>query len=167
MTNPSPAPNPVRFWNKIAMRRVFILMLFWVTVCPSVFASTQKPGPQQQEKTSVNKHDDRVNRGPENKNKDSKSKKNGDSESAIDWGDWGADKNFENKDFGVGIQGTIEAELSRLDKSNLLQNATGVATSKNKNGDANKKPKDLKKTMAELEAMEAKVKKEIEDDSEF
>ena len=85
----------------------------------------------------------------------------------IDWGDWALAPNTQ---YGVGIQGEIEAEINLLDQSNLLENATGVATTpKDSNNQQGKKltTKDLKKMMAELEAMEAKVKKEIEDDTEF
>lgn len=83
----------------------------------------------------------------------------------IDWGDWNLKPTSQ---FGVGVQGNIEAEINLLDKSSLIENATGVATKNTPANLANKtKSKDLKKMMAELEAMEAKVKKEIEDDTEF
>lgn len=85
----------------------------------------------------------------------------------IDWGTWNLTPTTQ---FGVGIKGDIEAELSSLDKSNLIDNASGVATTENTNNnsrDKKTKTKDLKSMMAELEAMEAKVKKEIDDDTEF
>ncbi len=86
---------------------------------------------------------------------------------AIDWGGWNLKSSAK---FGVGIQGDIEAQINLLDQSNLLDDATGVATRKkaeNLAQDKQTKVPDLKKMMAELEAMEAKVKKEIDDDSEF
>lgn len=88
----------------------------------------------------------------------------------IDWGDWNTELTtpIPNKKFGVGIKGKLEAELSTLDKSNLLENPTGVSAKEKAKGTGKGKIQtDLKKTMAELEALEAKVKKEIEDDSEF
>ena len=101
--------------------------------------------------------------------------KTGNTSPAIDWGAWNSDPTNSQdsvspklKTSGVGIRGNIEAELSLIDKSNLLNNASAVATKpKNNNTGRQKKSRDLKKAMAELEAMEAKVKKEIEDDSEF
>lgn len=83
----------------------------------------------------------------------------------IEWGNWDAKKAPLSR-YGVGISGKIEAELSRLDRSNLLDNAEGVEV-QNKKPKASSKPKDIQQMMAELEAMEAEIKKEINDESEF
>lgn len=83
----------------------------------------------------------------------------------IEWGAWDAEKDSASR-YGVGIQGEIEEELSRLDRSNLLDNAEGVEV-QNKNKSHASKPRDIKKLMAELEAMEAEIKQEINDESEF
>lgn len=97
---------------------------------------------------------------PAQKPIDSKDEKTAEDE--IDWGAWST------TNYGVGIQGKIEAELNALDQSNLIDEADGVAVEKitdNHNTDPAKR--DLKKMMAELEAMEEKVSQEIEDDKEF
>ena len=87
----------------------------------------------------------------------------------IDWGEWDSAQ-MPKQAYGVGIEGKIEAEISKLDQSNLLDNADGVAA-KSKGANPNEllppKVKNLKKMMEELEAMESKVKQEIDDESEF
>jgi len=88
---------------------------------------------------------------------------------AIEWGEWNKKTDSPPK-YGVGIVGTIESELSQLDKSDLLNNATGVATTKLNNQKDTKqltKAKDIKNMMKELEAIEAELKKELSDDTEF
>jgi len=73
--------------------------------------------------------------------------------------------------WGVGIQGTIENQLSELDKSSLLNNANGVAVqqqSGNNGAPTTPKPtKDIKRMMQALQQMEAEVEKEINNDAEF
>lgn len=72
--------------------------------------------------------------------------------------------------YGVGIQGYIENKLNQLDKSNLLDNTNGVLAKKNNKKkviDKMKKPKNIKKMMAELKAMEADLKQELSHESEF
>jgi hypothetical protein len=86
-----------------------------------------------------------------------------------EWGDWGL-KTPKNTNYGIGIRGLIEAELSLLDKSNLVDNAGGVAAKKkqlNVPPKVIKKTKDIKRMMKELEIMEAEVKQEINDETEF
>ncbi|WP_338290758.1 hypothetical protein [Planctobacterium marinum] len=85
----------------------------------------------------------------------------------IDWGEWALSPLPE---YGVGIRGELEAQINQMDQSNLLDNANGVITTpqdKSKSDGTTLSMQDLKKMMAELEAMEAKVKEEIEDDTEF
>lgn len=133
--------------------------------------SAQKQEKPLNNKTSTEKPSESGNTTQKSEaSKSSDSSDSTDADESIDWGDWDTElaPAQTQTGFGVGIQGKIESELSRIDKSNLLQNASGVATTKNSNDTGiSKKPRDLKKTMAELEALEAKVKKEIEDDSEF
>lgn len=73
--------------------------------------------------------------------------------------------------WGVGIQGTIENQLSELDKSSLLNNANGVAVqqqSGNNGAPTTPKPtKDIKRMMQALQQMEAEVEKELNNDAEF
>lgn len=76
------------------------------------------------------------------------------------------------KQYGVGIQGTIENKLSELDKSSLLENADGVAVKQNQHQSDVKPPspkptKDIKRMMQAIQQMEAEVEKEINDDAEF
>jgi|GEM_PF-4964906 len=77
----------------------------------------------------------------------------------------------ESQKWGVGIQGTIENQLSELDKSSLLNNANGVAVqqqSGNNGAPTTPKPtKDIKRMMQALQQMEAEVEKEINNDAEF
>lgn len=76
-----------------------------------------------------------------------------------------------SQQWGVGIQGTIENQLSELDKSSLLNNANGVAVqqqSGNNGAPTTPKPtKDIKRMMQALQQMEAEVEKEINNDAEF
>ena len=86
----------------------------------------------------------------------------------IEWGDWNQ-INTSTK-YGVGIKGVIESELSQLDKSSLLNNATGVAVSTvpiRSQLRKPSKPKDIKKMIEELELLEAELTKELNDDTEF
>ncbi|MDG1753160.1 MAG: hypothetical protein P8I03_16100 [Thalassotalea sp.] len=88
-------------------------------------------------------------------------------EKPTDWGDW---NKTDTHQYGVGIQGKIQKELNKLDKSSLLENANNVSTLKvdiKKMKKKKKKQKSMKQIMAELTAMEAKVKQELNDDSEF
>jgi len=83
----------------------------------------------------------------------------------IEWGNWDAVKAPLSR-YGVGISGKVEAELNRLDRSNLLDNADGVEV-QNKKPKRASKPKDIRQMMAEMEAMEAEIKQEMNNESEF
>ncbi|PAJ75317.1 hypothetical protein CJF42_05590 [Pseudoalteromonas sp. NBT06-2] len=113
-----------------------------------------------------------VNSNPQIKEQKSKqqietSKKKKDS--VDQWSDWNNSPLVYPK-YGVGIQGYIENKLNQLDKSNLLDNTNGVLAKKNNKKkviDKMKKPKNIKKMMAELKAMEADLKQELSHESEF
>ncbi|SFD58642.1 hypothetical protein [Pseudoalteromonas denitrificans] len=86
-----------------------------------------------------------------------------------EWDDWNKKMPTQPK-YGVGIQGDIEQKLNQLDKSNLLNDVNGVLVKKNKEKIITSKipkPKNIKQMMAELEAMEAEVKQELSNESEF
>ena len=89
-----------------------------------------------------------------------------DSKNAIDWGDW--DKKFQPQQrYGVGIKGKLQNAISELDKSNLLNDTSGVSSTPKTPTDKNKKRKDIKKMKQELKALEEKVKQEIESDEDY
>jgi hypothetical protein len=82
----------------------------------------------------------------------------------VEWGDWG------NSKYGVGVRGTLEKELNELDKSNLLRDASGVAPLakiKKEQGQPKVRTKDIRKMMEQIKAMEKKLKRELDNDSEF
>lgn len=175
-----------KFANEIAQKRVFsrskiaicsLAFLLALSTTPVLAQTDSKSVPQQDAQKVSQQSNDKTR--PTTPKLKAKSEDNSQVEHStaekvntedskntdIDWGDWNLKPSSQ---FGVGIQGNIEAEINLLDKSSLIENATGVATKNTPANLANKtKSKDLKKMMAELEAMEAKVKKEIEDDTEF
>ncbi len=86
---------------------------------------------------------------------------------AVDqWDDW--NNKPSSPKYGVGIQGNLESQLNQLDKSSLLDKANGVTAKKSTKKNNNKmKPKNIKQMMAELKAMEAEVKQELNNETEF
>lgn len=85
---------------------------------------------------------------------------------AIDWGDW--DKKFQPQQrYGVGIKGKLQNAISELDKSNLLNDTSGVLSTPKDGIENNNKRKDIKKMKQELKALEEKVKQEIESDEDY
>ncbi|MBE1300293.1 MAG: hypothetical protein GJ680_10365 [Alteromonadaceae bacterium] len=161
--------------SKIAI--CFLSLLFSLSTIPVLAQADSKPVPQKDAQKILKQTDDKAQsavpklkaKSEDNTQVEHSSAETVNAEDSkntgIDWGDWNLKPSSQ---FGVGIQGNIEAEINLLDKSSLIENATGVATKNTPANLANKtKSKDLKKMMAELEAMEAKVKKEIEDDTEF
>lgn len=133
-----------------------LLMIFSASALSSHIAFAQQTKKQVQKES------------PEKRTVSSVEKKQVDKES-IEWGEWGVAAKKKNP-YGVGIQGSIESQLSQLDKSNLLDNADGVASKKTnteKKHVTQKKTRDIKRMMRELEIMEAEVKKEINDETEF
>lgn len=142
-------------------------LLSWLSICNNTIAQTSE------KKSDTTNQNQKISKNANSKaahpTKPKHSDIPADNQAAdnIDWGDWLLPT---NQQFGVGIQGNIEAQMNVLDQSNLLDNATGVATTNkddNNHKDKKQKARDLKQMMAELEAMEAKVKKEIDDDTEF
>lgn len=85
---------------------------------------------------------------------------------SIDWGDWNT-KLPSDQRYGVGIEGRVERLINQLDKSDLVSNADGVETFKREDSKPGSQPKNISEMMAELRAMEQKLKKEVEDDTEF
>lgn len=103
---------------------------------------------------------------PENSPSNKALKPQSDSKNAIDWGDW--DKKFQPQQrYGVGIKGKLQNAISELDKSNLLNDTSGVSSTPKTPTDKNKKRKDIKKMKQELKALEEKVKQEIESDEDY
>ncbi|WP_372769474.1 hypothetical protein [Pseudoalteromonas sp.] len=93
--------------------------------------------------------------------KDEKINKN-----TIDWGDW--DKKFQPQQrYGVGIKGQLQNAISELDKSNLLNDTSGVPNTSQLSVDKKMKRKDIKKMKQELRALEEKVKQEIENNEDY
>ena len=87
------------------------------------------------------------------------------SKKQIDWGDW--NKKFKPQQrYGVGIKGRLQDAISELDKSNLLDDASGVKPTKSKKKII-KHTKNIKKMKQELRALEEKVKQEIEGDEDY
>lgn len=125
------------------MRKLPIIILLLI-LCPSLAWG------QTTEKKPTNKA---VNKQPK-QNKDKQ----------LDWGDW--DQKFKPQQrYGVGIKGKLQSAISTMDKSNLLQDATGVKVTdakavKNKTNSA----LDIKKMKQELKALEKKVEHEIDND---
>ena len=86
--------------------------------------------------------------------------------SNIDWGDW--DKKFQPQQrYGVGIKGQLQNAISELDKSNLLNDSSGVSNTSQSAQNKNAKRKDIKKMKQELRALEEKVKQEIEHNEDY
>ena len=86
--------------------------------------------------------------------------------SNIDWGGW--DKKFQPQQrYGVGIKGQLQNAISELDKSNLLNDSSGVSNTSQSTQNKNAKRKDIKKMKQELRALEEKVKQEIEDNEDY
>jgi hypothetical protein len=92
-------------------------------------------------------------------------KKEKTTDNIVEWGSWG------NTEYGVGVRGKLEEELNKLDRSNLLEDPSGVSSLDSKSSIKNKKnlsqPKNIKKMMEQLKAMEKKLRRELDNDSEI
>ena len=132
---------------------LLITTCYWLCLLPAALANTPIPEPQASNQSKPTQQ--------------AQVAETQSSEPEIDWGMWAE---APQKQYGVGIQGDIENQINLLDKSNLLDNATGVEV-KTKAVDPQpqkaKKTKNLQQMMAELKAMEAKLEKEIENETEF
>lgn len=169
-------------WSEATMTRLFLLVCVIVlSKCNVALAQTQDTAPQAANTAATaeaSKNEKQVTDKEANKNppqpvsqlSSSQSEVSADkakTHQPIDWGDWALSPTPE---YGVGIRGELEAQISRMDQSNLLENAEGVSTTSKGSNNKDSETlamKDLKKMMAELQAMEAQVNKEIEDDTEF
>lgn len=89
--------------------------------------------------------------------------------SQIDWGDWNI-KSPKTTPPVINKKDALKAELRDLDQSKVLDENQGVTTKKLDLGKAQDKPKtvkNIKAMMKELEKLEAELKQEIRNDSEF
>lgn len=103
---------------------------------------------------------------PESVPQHSRNETEAEDKAAIDWGEWDTTPTS-NPQYGVGIKGKTEWLINQLDKSDLVTNADGVTTQKRDHKQQQTQPKNISEMMAELRAMEKKLKKEVEDDTEF
>ena len=87
-------------------------------------------------------------------------------EEVIDWGDWDQKYKPQHR-YRVGVKGKLQDAISELDKSNLLDDTSGVTKTKPLQGQSSKKSKDIKKMKEELRALERKVIQEIESDGDY
>ncbi len=88
--------------------------------------------------------------------------------SEIDWGDWNTKS--ARTPSTINKKEAVKAELRNLDNSAVLNENQGVTTQKvdpAKIQNKQKKIKNVKAMMKELEKLEAELKQEIRNDSEF
>lgn len=98
-------------------------------------------------------------------NKNNKQEKVAKKETKLDWGDWNK-KYKPQQRYGVGIKGKLQSAISQMDKSNLINNSSGVSVSPAKNK-TKKSSVNIKKMKAEIKALEKKVEQEINHDIDY
>lgn len=104
-----------------------------------------------------------------NKDVSTKQKSASSKANTLDWGDW--NKKFKPQQrYGVGIKGELQSAISTMDKSNLINDSSGVKVSPSQPAVKTKKEAsaiNIKKMKAELKALEKKVEQEINNDIDY